>query len=108
MKGTAEVEFERFMGGLEKRNPGEPDFQQAVREFADTIIPFLEEHPEYREAQILERMTEPDQVLIFRVSWEDEAGSCNRSCAKSTTSASRMAMTASTWAMCVAPTSRGS
>ncbi len=74
MTGAAEAELDQFMGGLEKRNPGEPEFHQAVREFAETIMPFLEEHPEYRDAQILERMTEPDRIVTFRVSWEDQAG----------------------------------
>ncbi len=68
MTGAAEAELDQFMGGLEKRNPGEPEFHQAVREFAETIMPFLEEHPEYRDAQILERMTEPDRIVTFRVS----------------------------------------
>lgn len=67
-------EVERFMAGLKKRNPGEPEFHQAVQEVAETLVPFILEHPEYHEAQILERMTEPDRVIIFRVTWEDDAG----------------------------------
>jgi glutamate dehydrogenase (NADP+) len=62
------------MNGLEKRNPGELEFHQAVKEFAETVIPYILEHPEYQEAQILERMTEPDRIVIFRVSWEDDQG----------------------------------
>ena len=68
------AELDRFMGGLVKRNPGEPEFHQAVQEVAETLMPFLFEHPEYRDANILERMTEPDRVVIFRVTWEDDAG----------------------------------
>ncbi|WP_231603303.1 NADP-specific glutamate dehydrogenase [Neorhodopirellula pilleata] len=57
-----------------RRNPGEDVFHQAVREVAETIIPFTNENPKYRDAQILERMTEPDRVVIFRVTWEDDEG----------------------------------
>ena len=64
----------RFMAGLERRNPGEPEFHQAVCEVAESVIPFVQDHPEYREAQILERLTEPDRVLVFRVCWEDDDG----------------------------------
>lgn len=71
---AAEQEVETFMRGLKKRNPGEPEFQQAVREVAESLMPFLLERPEYRKAQILERMTEPDRVVIFRVTWEDDEG----------------------------------
>lgn len=63
-----------FMEGLEKRNPGEPEFHQAVMEVAATIIPFLDNNPKYREMQILERMAEPDRVISFRVCWEDDKG----------------------------------
>ncbi|QDU09027.1 NADP-specific glutamate dehydrogenase [Gimesia aquarii] len=61
-----------FMSGLIKRNPGEPEFHQAVREVAESIIPFVLENKKYQEAQILERMTEPDRIVIFRVTWEDD------------------------------------
>ena len=63
---------EDVMATVIARNPGEPEFQQAVHEVAETLVPFTLERPEYRKAQILERMTEPDRVVIFRVSWEDE------------------------------------
>jgi glutamate dehydrogenase (NADP+) len=62
------------MTGLIRRNPGEPEFHQAVQEVASDIIPFLAEHPEYQQARILERMTEPDRIVAFRVSWEDDQG----------------------------------
>lgn len=67
-------ETECFMRGLERRNPGELEFHQAVREFVETVIPYVLEHRKYKDAQILERMTEPDRVVIFRVSWEDDHG----------------------------------
>ena len=63
-----------FMAGLERRNPGEPEFQQAVHEVAESLMPFLAAHPQYEEARILERLTEPDRIIVFRVSWQDDAG----------------------------------
>ncbi len=66
--------LEQFMEGLKRRNPGETEFHQAVHEVATHIIPFIISHPDYRDAQILERLTEPDRVVIFRVSWEDDQG----------------------------------
>ena len=71
---SVEQELERFMSGLVRRNPGEEDFHQAVHEVAATIIPFIHDKPHYRKAHILERMTEPDRVIIFRVCWEDDEG----------------------------------
>lgn len=67
-------DVERFMGGLIRRNPHEPEFQQAVREFVDTVMPYVQDHPQYRKDQILERMTEPDRVIMFRVCWQDDEG----------------------------------
>ncbi|MDG2332720.1 MAG: NADP-specific glutamate dehydrogenase [Myxococcota bacterium] len=63
-----------FMKGLEKRNPGEHEFHQAVDEVAGSLMPFINSHQVYRDARILERMTEPDRVVIFRVCWQDDAG----------------------------------
>ncbi len=65
---------EKFMNGLARRNPGENEFHQAVYEVALDIIPFLDEYPVYREHRVLERLTEPDRVVIFRVGWEDDQG----------------------------------
>ena len=67
-------ELDCFVKGLIKRNPGETEFHQAVREVAETLMPFILEHREYKDAQILERMTEPDRIVIFRVTWEDDDG----------------------------------
>ncbi len=67
-------ELDCFVSGMIKRNPGEEEFQQAVREVAETLMPFILEHPKYKEGQILERMTEPDRIVIFRVTWEDDEG----------------------------------
>lgn len=71
-KPSPHEEIERFMSGLERRNPGEPEFHQAVREVVETLMPTVLETPKYRDAQILERLTEPDRIVIFRVCWEDD------------------------------------
>jgi len=71
---------EKFMRGLIKRNPGETEFHQAVREFAESVMPYVNDHPKYIKAHILERMTEPDRVISFRVCWQDDDRNvrCNR------------------------------
>jgi len=73
-------QVDSFMQGLAKRNPGELEFHQAVREFVETLMPFVVQRPEYQKAHILERMTEPDRIISFRVCWQDDAGHvrCNR------------------------------
>jgi len=67
-------QLDKFMGGLVQRNPGEPEFHQAVREVYADVLDEALENEELRRAQILERMTEPDRTLIFRVTWETDAG----------------------------------
>jgi glutamate dehydrogenase (NADP+) len=62
------------MNGLVRRNPGETEFHQAVAEFVQTVMPFVKENTHYMDARILERMTEPDRIIIFRVPWEDDNG----------------------------------
>lgn len=66
------VDLEGFMAGVEKRNPGQTEFIQAVREVAQDIFEFIEDKEEYHEAQILRRIAEPDRVVSFRVCWEDD------------------------------------
>ena len=63
-----------FMEYVKMRNPHEQEFLQAVHEVAETVIPFIEEHPHYREKKILERMVEPERTIIFRVPWVDDKG----------------------------------
>ncbi|MFP4540412.1 MAG: NADP-specific glutamate dehydrogenase [Opitutales bacterium] len=67
-------DLDGFMEGVRSRNPGEPEFHQAVEDVALDILPFTAEHRKYRDAHILERMTEPDRIIIFRVTWEDDDG----------------------------------
>ena len=66
------MNYEDFMTGLVRRNPGETEFHQAVGEVAMSIIPFIQENPKYGDACILERMTEPDRIITFRVCWADD------------------------------------
>jgi glutamate dehydrogenase (NADP+) len=74
MPKAVEREIEHFMEGVVHRNPGEPEFQQAVREVVDSVMPFLCDHESYKKARVLERMTEPDRVIMFAVPWEDDQG----------------------------------
>ena len=66
--------LDRFISGVQKRNPGETEFHQAVQEVAASIIPYIQDKPQYQEMQILERMAEPDRAIMFRVCWEDDNG----------------------------------
>ncbi len=68
------MELDHFMAGLTRRNPNHPEFLQAVREVAEKVVPFINAHPQYEKGRILERMTEPDRIVLFRVSWEDGQG----------------------------------
>ena len=61
-----------FMQMCEECNPGEVEFLQAVSEVAESVKPVLDKHPEYRKAKILERMVEPERMVIFRVPWVDD------------------------------------
>lgn len=59
---------------VKAKNPNEPEFHQAVQEVFETIEPVIERHPEYEAAKILERLVEPERVIIFRVPWQDDQG----------------------------------
>ena len=74
MTPSQTLDLDEFMQGLIKRNPGEIEFHQAVEEVAANVIPFINKHPKYIKNRILERMTEPDRTIIFRVCWEDDEG----------------------------------
>jgi len=71
---TTEAMVEAFMKKVMAKNPGEVEFHQAVREVAESIIPFMEAHPQYKKARILDRLVEPERVLMFRVPWIDDKG----------------------------------
>ena len=64
----------QFMDGVKHLNPYEVEFHQAVEEVVDSVMEYYLDHSDYREAQILERLTEPDRIVSFRVPWEDDAG----------------------------------
>jgi glutamate dehydrogenase (NADP+) len=68
------IDISEFMRWVEDRNPNEPEFHQAVHDVAVKVIPFINDHPKYEETRILERLSEPDRILTFRVTWEDDAG----------------------------------
>lgn len=63
-----------FISAVEKMNPNEPEFLQAVTEVAETVIPFIEENEKYQNKKLLERMVEPERTIMFRVPWTDDAG----------------------------------
>jgi glutamate dehydrogenase (NADP+) len=62
------------MNEVTAQNPHEPEFIQAVQEVAETVIPFIADHPKYAKEQILKRMVEPERVIMFRVPWTDDQG----------------------------------
>jgi glutamate dehydrogenase (NADP+) len=64
----------RLMAEVTAKNPSEPEFLQAVQEVTDSLAPVLERHPKYREGAILERLIEPERVIMFRVPWQDDDG----------------------------------
>ena len=68
-------ETEQFLDQLVERNPGEPEFHAAVRELVESVMPVVLDRGDYRDARILERLTEPDRILRFRVAWEADDGS---------------------------------
>ncbi|HRI45745.1 MAG: NADP-specific glutamate dehydrogenase [Ignavibacteriaceae bacterium] len=64
----------KILSEVKAKNPAEPEFHQAVQEVAESLEVVLERHPEYRSAKILERMVEPERVIMFRVPWMDDQG----------------------------------
>jgi len=74
MNSEHHAAIQAFMDRVAERNPNEPEFLQAVEEVAEAIVPFMEDNPKYKDANILERIVEPERVIMFRVSWTDDAG----------------------------------
>ena len=68
------IKINDFMAQVEAKNPNEPEFIQAVREFAETVIPFIVTQKKYDGKNLLLRMTEPERSIIFRVPWVDDKG----------------------------------
>jgi len=65
---------EEVMASVKAKNPAEPEFHQAAHEVVESLAPILEKHPEYRKGKILERIIEPERVIMFRVPWVDDQG----------------------------------
>ena len=74
MNSHTNAAVKAFMDRVAERNPNEPEFLQAVEEVAEAIVPFMEAHPKYKNAKILERIVEPERVLMFRVPWTGDDG----------------------------------
>ena len=70
-----DTQIKAFMSEIQSKNPNEPEFIQAVYEVAESVIPFIEENPKYKDAKILERIVEAERILMFRVSWTRDDGS---------------------------------
>ena len=69
-----EAKIQAFIDSVKVRNGNEPEFIQAVTEVAETVLPFIENNPKYNDAMLLERMVEPERVIMFRVPWLDDKG----------------------------------
>ena len=67
-------QIEDFMTAVKAKNSHETEFLQAVHEVAEAVIPFMEEHPKYKLAKILDRIVEPERTILFRVPWLDDKG----------------------------------
>ena len=65
---------DKFMAGLEQRNPAQPEFIQAAREVIESVVDVVNDNPAYIGARILERITEPDRSILFKVEWENDEG----------------------------------
>jgi glutamate dehydrogenase (NADP+) len=74
---SVQDKVESIFTSVVRRNPGEDEFHQSVREVLQSVVPVLERHPEYAEAKIIERICEPERQIIFRVPWEDDRGEVN-------------------------------
>ncbi len=74
MSNVYEQKVNDFMAKVIAKNPSEVEFHQAVHEVAESLIPFIEENPQYKEAKILDRIVEPERVMMFRVPWLDDKG----------------------------------
>lgn len=71
------MDLEKIMADLEKKNPGQPEFLQAVKEVLETIEDVIKENPKYEANNIIERIIEPDRVISFKVEWLDDKGKVN-------------------------------
>ena len=68
------MNINNIMADLERRHPGEKEYLQAVREVLISVEPVYNQHPEFEDAKIVERMVEPDRIFTFKVPWTDDNG----------------------------------
>lgn len=74
MSHAYKAQIDAFMETVRAKNAHEPEFLQAVQEVAETVIPFIQDHPQYEAHSILDRMVEPERTIMFRVPWTDDSG----------------------------------
>lgn len=74
MSAAPSASLEQFLQGVAQRNPGQPEFLQAVTEVMESLWPFIEKNPQYASQSLLERLVEPERIVQFRVSWVDDKG----------------------------------
>lgn len=74
MSAAPSASLEQFLQGVAQRNPGQPEFLQAVTEVMQSLWPFIEKNPQYASQSLLERLVEPERIVQFRVSWVDDKG----------------------------------
>ena len=74
MSSKYQAAIDAFMTRVKEKNGHEPEFLQAVEEVAEAVIPVIEETPKYKNASILDRIVEPERVIMFRVPWLDDEG----------------------------------
>lgn len=73
-KEILDQKVNEFMTNVIAKNPAEHEFHQAVKEVVESLVPYIEEHPKYKDGKILERVVEPERTIIFRVPWIDDKG----------------------------------
>jgi glutamate dehydrogenase (NADP+) len=73
-KETNQHSVEAFMENIRERHPNQSEYHQAVQEFVEIVLPYIDSKAEYQKQALLERLTEPDRVLTFRVTWHDDEG----------------------------------
>ncbi len=66
--------IDQFLAGIEARDPNQPEFMQAVKEVMNSLWPFIEQNPQYAGQGLLQRLTEPERIIQFRISWVDDSG----------------------------------
>src|SRR4030066_1953654 len=74
MSNLLNVKVNEFMAKIIAKNPGETEFHQAVKEVVESLMPFIEDNPKLKHGKILERITEPERVILFRVPWVADNG----------------------------------